>query len=167
MKVHVVEDDPIYGPALCRALGRLGFEATLSTTIEEALDEPEPHPLALIDLNLPDGSGIEVVRVLAARGAQVVVLTGHGSINAAVQCMREGATDFLTKPVSTEEVGMALQKALEAAGEPLAEPGSERLDDVERAHILAILNDCDGNISEAARRLGLYRRTLQRKLQKL
>jgi two-component system response regulator RegA len=75
--------------------------------------------------------------------------------------MRAGAVDFLTKPVSTEELLASLSRpgALGAR--------SERLDDVERDHILGVLQAVDGNISEAARRLGLYRRTLQRKLNKL
>ncbi|MEZ4320226.1 MAG: response regulator [Myxococcota bacterium] len=165
MTVLIVEDDDVYGPALVRALERSGLQAELATRLDAVLHDTRPHPLAVVDLNLPDGSGVDAVRHLTALGTRVVVLTGHGSIPAAVECMREGAVDFLTKPVSTAELATALENARQHG--PAAEVPSERLDDVERAHILAVLDDCGGNISEAARRLGLYRRTLQRKLQKL
>jgi two-component system response regulator RegA len=169
--VLIVEDDPVYGPALVRALQRLEdgpYVPTLQSSVEAALADSGTYDGAIVDLKLPDGSGVDVVRHLSERGTAVLVLTGHGSIPAAVQCMQEGAVDFLTKPVSTAEVGASLSRALtEGPRSASASPPSERLDDVERAHILSVLDDCGGNISEAARRLGLYRRTLQRKLQKL
>ncbi len=171
--VLIVEDDDVYGPALVRSLSRIDtptYTPVLRATVEAAINDTTCYAAAIVDLNLPDGSGVDVVRHLTTRGTSVVVLTGHGSIPAAVQCMQEGASDFLTKPVSTAEIGAALDKALMDADGlrgVAVEPASERLDDVERAHILAVLEDCGGNISEAARRLGLYRRTLQRKLQKL
>lgn len=172
--VLVLEDDAVYGPALCRALGRSGLDATLATTVEEAIAQAESirPAAAVVDLKLPDGSGVDAVRALVTHGARVVVLTGHGSIPAAVECMRVGAADFLTKPVSTAELQAALQAALATPSAPQADPAADEpspatLDEVERNHILGVLRECDGNISEAARRLGLYRRTLQRKLQKL
>ncbi|MEQ1572224.1 MAG: response regulator, partial [Myxococcota bacterium] len=118
--------------------------------------------LALVDLGLGDGDGIDVVRMLAERapGCRCVMLSGQGTIAAAVEAMRLGAVDFLTKPLSGREIVAALRDALE----PLP---AETLDQVERTHILSVLHASGGNISEAARRLGLHRRTLQRKLQKL
>jgi two-component system response regulator RegA len=115
-----------------------------------------------VDLKLADGDGISVVHLLAARApaCRCVMLSGQGTIAAAVEAMRAGAVDFRTKPLSGAEVVSALREALE----PLP---SEALDLVERAHILSVLQAVGGNISEAARRLGLHRRTLQRKLQKL
>jgi two-component system response regulator RegA len=90
----------------------------------------------------------------------MVMLSGHATVPAAVEAMRAGAVDFLTKPVAGREIVAALTDALE----PLP---TESLEQIERAHILGVLEACGGNITEAARRLGLYRRTLQRKLQKL
>jgi len=87
-------------------------------------------------------------------------LDSEKTINALMEAMRAGAVDFRTKPLDGAEIIHALRDALE----PLPQ---ETLEQVERDHILAVLNACGGNISEAARRLGLYRRTLQRKLQKL
>ncbi len=163
MRVLLVEDDDVYGPALVRALDRRGHDALRVATLEEALAFDEETDAAVVDLALPDGSGIDAVRCLAGRGVRVVVLTGHGTIPATVECMRAGAVDFLTKPVSTEELVTALQRVPEGA----EAPRSQKLDDVEREHILAVMASVDGNVSEAARRLGLYRRTLQRKLHKL
>lgn len=161
-RVWVLEDDDVYGPALCRALGRAGYDALRFATLE-ALLEQEGHPdAAIVDLRLPDGSGVDAVRHLTP--VPVIVLTGHGSIPTAVECMRVGAADFLSKPVSTDELVAALERA-ERPDTRVVE--DERLDAVEREHILKVLDDANGNISEAARRLGLYRRTLQRKLQKL
>lgn len=161
MTIWVLEDDAVYGPALCRSLKREGMETVLFTTVEALLGADGRPDVALVDLRLPDGSGVDAVRHLVP--VPVVVLTGHGSIPAAVECMRTGAVDFLTKPVSTDELVGALQRA----ARPAPPAPDERLDAVERDHILRVLEDADGNISEAARRLGLYRRTLQRKLQKL
>jgi two-component system response regulator RegA len=77
--------------------------------------------------------------------------------------MRAGAVDFRTKPISTAELVETLRRAddLPRMGLP------DGLDDAERQHIQRILEECAGNVSDAARRLGLHRRTLQRKLQKL
>lgn len=162
--VLVVEDDVVYRSALVEALAAAGFAAVPAGSVRDALliCRAQAPDLALVDLRLPDGSGIDVVRHLAetAPACRCVVLSGHGTIPAAVEAMRAGAVDFLTKPVEGPEIVAALRDALE----PLP---VESLDNVERAHILSVLQACGGNITEAARRLGLYRRTLQRKLQKL
>ena len=123
---------------------------------------------AVVDLRLPDGSGLDVVRDLhaAAPEAKIVVLTGYGSIPTALEAVRLGATHYLTKPVGVDEVlaGFAGGVASPAPGEnPDAVPSLER---VEWEHINRVLADSGGNISEAARRLGLHRRSLQRKLAK-
>lgn len=162
--VLVVEDDQVYREALGRMIRAAGFEVALARGLAEAsarAREAAPE-LALVDLRLDDGDGIAVVRALAAIAptCKSVMLSGHGTIPAAVEAMRAGAVDFLTKPADPAEILAALRDALEPTE-------AERLDEVERTHILSVLQACGGNISEAARRLGLYRRTLQRKLQKL
>lgn len=162
--VLVVEDDDVYRAVLLRSLGDFGFAATGASSVADAshaLAALQPD-LALVDLRLGDGDGIEVIRLAArlAPATRTVVLTGHGTIPAAVEAMRAGAVDFRTKPVELTELVAALQDALD----PLP---AESLEELERSHILGVLQATGGNISEAARRLGLYRRTLQRKLQKL
>jgi two-component system response regulator RegA len=162
--VLVVEDDRAYREVLGRTLRHAGFRVVLVAGLREATGAIAAAlpDLALIDLRLADGDGIEVVRALsdAAPACRCVMLSGQGTIADAVEAMRAGAVDFRTKPLSGTEVVEALRDALE----PLP---AETLDQVERTHILGVLQACGGNISEAARRLGLHRRTLQRKLQKL
>jgi two-component system, response regulator RegA len=162
--VLVVEDDAVYRAALASTLRHAGFEVVPAEGVTEAARCAREigFDLALIDLCLGDGDGIEVVRDLSVclPTCRCVILTGHGTISAAVEAMRAGAVDFRTKPLDGAEIVAALRDALD----PLPQ---ETLEQIERTHILAVLNACGGNISEAARRLGLYRRTLQRKLQKL
>jgi two-component system response regulator RegA len=168
-RVLVVEDDEVYREALVRALGRAGYSVTSASSVADlgAVTDHGPPDLALIDLRLGDESGIDAVHLLAreAPRCRVLMLSGHGTIRSAVEAMRAGAVDFLTKPVSSAEILRALQEAAEVAL-PSAGAASS-LDAVEREHILRTLEAADGNVSEAARRLGLHRRTLQRKLQKL
>ncbi len=162
--VLVVEDDPVYRSALVDMLAAAGFAVLPAGGVRDALQlcRAAGPDLALIDLRLPDGSGIDVVRALVelAPGCRSVLLSGHATVPAAVEAMRAGAVDFLTKPVEGAEILAALRDALEPST-------VESLDQMERNHILSVLQACGGNITEAARRLGLYRRTLQRKLQKL
>ncbi|MEZ4237062.1 MAG: helix-turn-helix domain-containing protein [Myxococcota bacterium] len=166
-QVLVVEDDAVYREVVGRTLEDAGFLRWSPARTSRGRGPPARRPrrtVALVDLRLGGdaGAGLEVVRLLAAAapGCRAVVLTGHGTIPVAVEAMRAGAVDFRTKPID----GGALVEALREALVPLP---SETLEEVERNHILSVLQATGGNISETARRLGLYRRTLQRKLQKL
>ena len=96
---------------------------------------------------------------------RIVVLTGYGSVATAVEALRRGAVHYLTKPADADEILAAFERSLGdgAASAPL-EPMT--LDRVEWEHINRVLVECGGNVSEAARLLGLHRRTLQRKLSK-
>jgi two-component system, response regulator RegA len=94
------------------------------------------------------------------------VLTGYGSIATAIEAVRRGATNYLTKPADADEILSALGEG-PPGGEGTAVPAKPMsLDQVEWEHINRILLECDGNVSEAARILGLHRRSLQRKLAK-
>jgi two-component system response regulator RegA len=165
--VLLVEDDPVFRSALARSLRRSGHDVAEAGSVEEAaaVGAQLRPDLAVVDLKLQDGSGVDVIRELArvVPTCRSILLTGHGTIPAAVEAMRAGAVDVRTKPISTAELKEALERAVEAEDPELPEP----LDQAEREHILRILNETGGNISAAARRLGLHRRTLQRKLQKL
>ena len=125
-----------------------------------------PHA-AIIDLRMPDVSGLDLVSELAERfpGIVMVVLTGYGSIATAVEAVRRGAVNYLQKPLDTDEILAAFDAGPEAGPPPNVETPS--LARVEWEHIQRILHDCNGNISLAARKLGLHRRSLQRKLGKL
>jgi two-component system response regulator RegA len=162
----LVEDDRILRERLARALGERGLEVTASGDVAEALvaARADPPELAVVDLKLPGGSGLELVRELIALEptTKVVVLTGYGSIATAVEAMKLGATHYLAKPADADEILAALGR-----GEPVAspeEPTAPTLARAEWEHIQRVLADAAGNVSEAARRLGIHRRSLQRKL---
>jgi two-component system response regulator RegA len=125
----------------------------------------------LVDLRMPGPSGLDVVRDVKALDASitVVVLTGYGSIATALEAVRLGAADYLTKPADVDSILAAFDRADGLAG-PVLEPGTDQsvpsLARVEWEHISRIVTDCGGNISQAARMLGIHRRSLQRKLSK-
>ena len=131
-----------------------------------ASDSPE---FAVVDLKMPGKSGLELVKALREidPGTKMLVLTGYGSIATAIDAVRLGATYYLAKPADADDIVAAF-----ARGEapPLEPPDIDykapSLARAEWEHINRVLSDCGGNISEAARRLGIHRRSLQRKLQK-
>jgi two-component system response regulator RegA len=123
--------------------------------------------MAVVDLRLPDGSGLDVVQRLKAidPSTAIVVLTGYGSIATALESVRLGALHYLTKPTDADRILAAFQHGLASRPRDLAaDPPS--LARVEWEYLNRVLTDCDGNISEAARQLGMHRRSLQRKLSK-
>jgi two-component system response regulator RegA len=165
MRILLVDDDEPFRIALRNAFLRRGYEVSLAGSpaeVEAALREAVPQ-YAVVDLRMPGGSGLEVVRTLRAlpKPPQVVVLTGYGTIGTAVEAIRLGAANYLNKPADADEIEAALQGK---RAPPMADVPS--LDRQEWEYLNRILADCNGNISEAARRLKMHRRTLQRKLQK-
>lgn len=159
----LVDDDEAFRNALGAALGRRGFAVTLAPGPAEArlAAETQVFEHALVDVRMPGGSGIELVAALRAidEGTRVIVLTGYGTIANAVEAMRAGAVDYLTKPVDTEACARALRGL--PAGKSEDVPSLER---VEYEYLQRVLADCAGNVSEAARKLRMHRKTLQRKI---
>jgi two-component system, response regulator RegA len=175
--VLVVDDDDTYRTALARAFERRNFEVLSASDVEAALALIERATLdyASLDLRMPGASGLELVRRLKARHphAVVVVLTGYGSIATAVEAVKLGASDYLTKPADANDLLRAFGAGATGAGaspsaRAPAEPASEvpSLARVEWEHISRVVADCGGNISQAARVLRMQRRSLQRKLAK-
>jgi two-component system response regulator RegA len=166
--VLLVEDDERFRERLGRALTSRGCDVRSVATVDEALAAArlESPELAVVDLKLPVGSGLDVVRGLHAIDptTRIVVLTGYGSIATALESVKLGATHYLTKPVDADQVLAAFEGREVAQDPPTVEVPS--LARVEWEHIQRILNDCDGNVSQAARLLGIHRRSLQRKLSK-
>jgi two-component system response regulator RegA len=130
---------------------------------------------AVIDLRLPSGSGLDVVRLLRRLSPRtvMVVLTGYGSIATALEAVALGAAHYLTKPATIDEILAGFARARPAGEDAAAAeapasvvPEVLSLARVEWEHINRVLADCEGNVSEAARRLGMHRRSLQRKLSK-
>ena len=164
----VVDDDDSYRERLVRAFQSRGFEARGAACVEdaEALSREESPEYAVIDLRLGERSGLELVRTLlkADPTTRIVLLTGYGSIATAIEAIRIGAVHYLTKPADADAVLAALQQK---DGEPTTElAGTPSLARAEWEHINRVLVDTGGNVSEAARRLGIHRRSLQRKLAK-
>lgn len=169
--ILVVDDDNIFRPRLVRALEDRGLRTHGAASGAEAkrlMREVRPVR-AIVDLRMPEESGLELVQQLKAIDPQlvVIVLTGYGSIATAKEAIRVGAHDYLTKPADADQILAAFESADAAPGERAPAPDTApSLAQVEWEHIQRILSDCDGNVSQAARVLGIHRRSLQRKLSK-
>lgn len=170
-RIVVVDDDETFRGRLAVALSRRGYPAMEACGVAEAIHvfEKIKGPVAgcVADLRMPGESGLQLVRWIAANrpGVRVLVLTGFGSIATAVEAMQLGAANYLTKPADADQI----LDALFAPPAPAAEDFPSKvpsLDRVEWEHLQRVLQQCGGNISGAARVLGIERRTLQRKLQK-
>ncbi len=162
----LVDDDEAFRRALGGAMARRGFAVTLAAnaTDAEALAKEQVFEYALVDVRMPGKSGIDLVGALRAidEGTRIVVLTGYGTIANAVSAMRAGAVDYLMKPADAA----ACEKALLGVAVPPEATDDEvpSLDRVEYEYLQRVVADCGGNISEAARRLRMHRRSLQRKI---
>jgi len=169
--ILVVDDDNIFRTRLVRALEDRGLRTHGAATSAEAMKlMREIKPVrAIVDLRMAQESGLDVVQQLKAIDAHiaVIVLTGYGSIATAKEALRVGALDYLTKPADADQILAAFESADAGPGErPPAPDSAPSLAQVEWEHIQRILADCDGNVSQAARVLGIHRRSLQRKLSK-
>lgn len=164
-RILIVDDDGAFRERLARALRRLGLEVVTAADGEgaEQIVDAEHFDYVTVDLRMPGQGGLETVRRLHERRPEmrILVLTGYGSIATAVEAMRIGAIDYLRKPATAREILDHLHGRDEASPEPETTPS---LANVEWEHIHRVLADCGGNISEAARVLGIHRRSLQRKL---
>jgi two-component system response regulator RegA len=168
IRMLVVDDDAPFRDRLVRALMGRGYEARAAGSAAEALATAKAfHPhRAVVDLKMPGQGGLDAIKALAELDdrMQIVVLTGYGSIPTAMEAVRRGAMDYLNKPADAEQILAAFEKD-KAAQEAAAET-TPSLARVEWEHMQRILHDTGGNISETARRLGIHRRSLQRKLAK-
>ncbi len=181
-EVHVliVDDEGRLRDVLTRAIASWGFQVASARSAEEGLRlmQGTKFDISIVDLNLPGMTGIELFEKLRAIHPehQVIVLTGFGNLEAARAAIRLDVVDFLEKPCPLGELEKSLHRAtqrlvrpmpqaLEAAAEetPAAE-SVQKLEDVEREHIISALRRNDGNRTATAIELGISRRTLQYKL---
>lgn len=167
--ILIVDDDEIFCDALSRAMQRKGFITHIATNCESAIKTAHAHNpgYALLDLRIGQESGLNLIKELLERNAEIkiVILTGYASIATAIEAIKLGAIHYLTKPADTEQITTAFSMDNGNPDVTLTEqPMSvERL---EWEHIQKVLIENEGNISAAARSLGMHRRTLQRKLNK-
>ncbi len=165
----IVEDDEAFARTLKRSFERRGYEvrtAASPDTMNAVLADYRPG-YAVVDLKLGGASGLACVQALrASDGAmRIVVLTGFASIATAVEAIKLGASYYLAKPSNTDDIEAAFERAEGNVDTPLgARPSSIKT--VEWEHIHQTLVETGFNISETARRLGMHRRTLARKLEK-
>lgn len=170
----IVEDDEAFARTLRRSFERRGYTVLAAGDpdgLAALLREHRPH-YAVVDLKLGQASGLVCVQALHAHDPAmlIVVLTGYASIATAVEAIKLGACHYLAKPSNTDDIEAAFRKAEgdKAGGDvdaPLdARPTSIKTLEWERIH--QTLAETDFNISETARRLGMHRRTLARKLEK-
>jgi len=171
IKLLVLGGTGFIGPWQVRYAVERGYEVTTAADHDSAVEQArvESPEMAVIDLKMPGKSGLELLRALHEidPNTKVVVLTGYGSIATAIDAVRLGATYYLAKPADADEILAAFARG---QAPPLEPPDVDykapSLARAEWEHINRVLSDCGGNISEAARRLGIHRRSLQRKLHK-
>jgi len=169
--ILLVDDDEVFRTRLSRAFVERGYDVRTAGNYDEgkASAEHDSPEFAVVDLKMPGRSGLELVCALKEidPATKTVVLTGYGSIANAIDAIRLGATYYLPKPADADDIVAAFARG---AAPPLNPPDPDyqapSLARAEWEHINRVLSDCGGNISEAARRLGIHRRSLQRKLQK-
>jgi two-component system response regulator RegA len=171
LRILVVDDDATFRNRLVAAMTARNFEAYGAANPSEArqvVARVQPHR-AVLDMRMPGGSGLDLVLSLIELNPnlEVVMLTGYGSIPTAIEAVRRGAVDYLTKPADADQILASFERVSERSGQSPENVGSApSLARVEWEHIQRVLNDCHGNISQSARVLGIHRRSLQRKLSK-
>ncbi len=169
--ILIVDDDEVLQKRLVRAFADRGFDARGAGGFDEAvrLAEADPPELCVVDLRMPGRGGLELLTELKRiePHTEVVVLTGYGSIATAIDAVRLGAVYFLPKPADADDILAAFDRGRAPPSTGSGEVAAPSLARAEWEHIQRILTDTGGNISETARRLGIHRRSLQRKLHKL
>ena len=164
----IVEDDKSFLLRLARAMEARGFEVRTAESVGEGLQQVEASApaFAVVDMRLGDGNGLDVISALKLRRpeARAIILTGYGNIATAVNAVKMGAVDYLSKPADADDVVAALLALEGRKADPPEHPMSA--DRVRWEHIQRIYELCGRNVSETARRLNMHRRTLQRTLAK-
>jgi two-component system NtrC family response regulator len=139
IRLLIVDDEVRFIEALSRRLGLRDFEVTAVTSGKQALKtaEEQPFDLALVDLKMPEMSGEQLLEVLKQRDPdiEVVMLTGHGSIDSAVRCTKLGAFGYLAKPCETDELMKTLRDAYQKHVESKVREDVERMEELGRIAI--------------------------------
>lgn len=165
----IVEDDETFARTLARSFERRDYSVHVvggAAELDQALETVRPN-YAVVDLKLRNSSGLACIRALHAQdpAMRIVVLTGYASIATAVEAIKLGASHYLAKPCNTDDIEAAFHREGGDATTPIA-TRSTSIKTLEWEHINESLAETGFNISETARRLGMHRRTLARKLAK-
>ncbi len=166
--ILVVDDDDVLRSRLEKSFTRRGWTVFVAGGMEQAIEQAQAHSpsRAVLDLKMPGKTGLDVLRQIReiSPDTKCVILTGYGSITNAVEAVKLGAVGYVTKPADADQVLAAFEENSNGSATPEFPPPS--LAEAQWEHIQRVLADSGGNISEAARRLDIPRRTLQRKLKK-
>ena len=170
-RVLIVEDNPDLSRVLTRAFRARNLEVVSVSDPDAALKAASnlPPDYAVVDLRLGGHSGLNLIGPLLVVNpvTRILILTGYASIATAVDSIKLGATQYMAKPAHVEDIALAL--GIDSAGrsdaaEDVPTRAGRGLVELEWKQILGALRATGGNLTEAARVLGMYRRTLQRKL---
>jgi two-component system, response regulator RegA len=170
--ILLVDDSYVLRDRLAMAFQERGFRVSVAGNYDEAVSvfRNNPTDLAVLDLRMPGKPGLALLTEIKRLRPEtkVLILSGFGSIATAIDAIRLGATNFLPKPADADDILTAFARGGSEVELPKAEDEIPvpTLAQAEWEHIHRVLSDCAGNISEAARRLGIHRRSLQRKLRK-
>lgn len=169
----LVDDDELYLRTLQRSLGRKGLETVTASDIASALllARQNPPAYALIDLKLGSESGLSLIQPLRAlrEDMRILLVTGYASIATAVEAIKLGADDYLPKPATVPMILRALGEEDEGPADDGDLEPPDAMTPISRLqweHIQQAMHETGGNVSAAARLLGMHRRSLQRKLAK-
>jgi two-component system response regulator RegA len=167
----IIEDDDAFARTLSRSFERRGYQVIHAPGLDEAAFLLKTHSpgYAVVDLKLRGhASGLSCVQMLHSHDPDmmIVVLTGFASIGTAVEAIKLGACQYLAKPSNTDDIEAAFGHVAGNADVDLTNRTTTSIKTLEWERIHAMLAETDFNISEAARRLGMHRRTLARKLEK-
>ena len=165
----IVDDNARFAETLASEFRDRGYAVTRAadlTSLQALVDLDVDF--AIVDLRLGADSGLDAIQIILSRAprAKIVVLTGYGSIATAVKATKLGAVGYLMKPTDVEQVERALLEQVDDDPSVPIPSEFQSLYRHEREYIEFVLAECEGNISQAARRLGLHRQSLQRKLRK-
>lgn len=163
----ILEDDQTFAEALAGEFRERGSQVHSCHSLKALRMMFKDRPAidhAIVDLKLQGESGLEAVSFIKSQNPEckILVLTGYGSIATAVQAMKLGAVNYIAKPASIEDIAAAFLGQVHTI-EDCARPSLYRH---EREYIEKIVSDYAGNISQAAKALGIHRQSLQRKLRK-
>lgn len=169
--ILVCDDDDILRSRLERSFTKRGYQVVCATCHRDAMDKLHSFKpdLAVLDLKMPGPGGMQLLQDLLAQSprTRVVILTGYGSIANAVEAVKIGAVNYVTKPADVDQILSAFGENNSVPVADIDDIAPPSLAEAQWEHIQRVLADSGGNISEAARRLDIPRRTLQRKLKKM
>lgn len=166
--ILIIDDDVVFLSVLSGALNKRGYKTSVAENIAtlKTLISENKFDFAVVDLKIDKESGLDCVKLLKQSNTdiRILILTGFSSIATAVSAIKLGAYDYACKPMDVDDILAILEGEKPLDSEISDDPVS--VDRLQWEHIQRVLEANGGNISETARSLGMYRRTLQRKLQK-